>query len=217
MRLYLALLFLFTYNVSAQQLQFAFSYNDSLFTNLPEKNIEGVNISKLSFYITDVSFEYKGGSFSAIQNVHLIDFYDSTSLMLESEEVVGLNPVSLHFNLGIDSTTNVSGAMGGDLDPSLGMYWSWQSGYVNFKLEGKAEQINENKSFILHLGGYAFPFKAVQQVLIPIQSKQDVYQVVLQLDELIKEKVSVTPMVMSPSETAVELSVFVANLFSFKE
>ena len=52
----------------------------------------------------------------------------------------------LKFQLGIDSLTNVSGAMGGDLDPTKGMYWTWQSGYINMKIEGKSNSCKTRKN-----------------------------------------------------------------------
>jgi hypothetical protein len=53
--------------------------------------------------------------------------------------------------------------MGGDLDPTKGMYWAWQSGYVNFKMEGKSPTCPTWKhKFQLHLGGYLAPFNALQ-------------------------------------------------------
>ena len=66
---------------------------------------------------------------------------------------------AIQFNLGIDSLTNVSGALGGDLDPTKGMYWTWQNGYVNFKLQGTSDLCNNPKNeFEFHLGGYLKPF-----------------------------------------------------------
>ena len=45
---------------------------------------------------------------------------------------------SLYFRFGTDSLLNVSGALSGDLDPSKGMYWAWNSGYINCKIEGRS-------------------------------------------------------------------------------
>ena len=73
----------------------------------------------------------------------------------------------LAFDIGIDSITNVSGAMGGDLDPTKGMYWTWQSGYINFKLEGTSPDCPARKNeFQFHLGGYAYPNASVQKIAL---------------------------------------------------
>jgi hypothetical protein len=42
------------------------------------------------------------------------------------------------FSAGIDSLTSTAGIQKGVIDPINGMYWAWQSGYVNFKIEGKS-------------------------------------------------------------------------------
>lgn len=58
----------------------------------------------------------------------------------------------VRLTLGVDSTTNAAGVHCCALDPANGMYWSWQSGYIQFKLEGKeknGQQLN------LHLGGFS--------------------------------------------------------------
>ena len=55
--------------------------------------------------------------------------------------------------------------MGGDLDPTKGMYWAWQSGYINFKMEGSCSQCLATKNnFEFHLGGYQQPFYAMQTI-----------------------------------------------------
>ena len=59
----------------------------------------------------------------------------------------------IYFQIGIDSLTNVSGDLDGDLDPALGMYWAWNSGYINMKLEGKSSSCKSvKKEFQFHIG-----------------------------------------------------------------
>jgi len=45
----------------------------------------------------------------------------------------------------VDSLANVSGAMSNDLDATKGMYWSWQSGFINLKIEGKSASCKTRK------------------------------------------------------------------------
>jgi hypothetical protein len=40
--------------------------------------------------------------------------------------------------IGVDSARNVSGIQSGALDPANGMFWSWNTGYIFAKLEGKS-------------------------------------------------------------------------------
>ncbi|MNY06961.1 hypothetical protein D3C86_1397440 [compost metagenome] len=56
--------------------------------------------------------------------------------------------------LGVDSLRNVSGAQSGDLSPALGMFWSWNSGYIMLKAEGLSPN-SDSGSFAYHLGGFS--------------------------------------------------------------
>jgi hypothetical protein len=102
---------------------------------------------------------------------HLVDLSVTPSLALGLDVPKTLQFNHLKCNLGIDSLTNEAGAMGGDLDPTKGMYWAWQSGYVNFKMEGKSPICPTWKhKFQLHLGGYLAPFNALQTLDFKIKS-----------------------------------------------
>ena len=57
---------------------------------------------------------------------------------------------SIRFNIGVDSIANSTGEQKGALDPALGMYWSWASGYIFYRLEGRTKDLN---TFSLDIGG----------------------------------------------------------------
>lgn len=59
---------------------------------------------------------------------------------------------SLSFGIGVDSAKTMGGVMDGDLDPAKGMFWSWQSGYINFKVE---YEDTKGKEYVFHLGGFS--------------------------------------------------------------
>lgn len=118
------------------------------------------------------------------------------------------------FTLGIDSLTNVSGAMGGDLDPAKGMYWTWQSGYINFKLEGRSSLCTKsNCRFEFHIGGYNGEQNASQHLSFPVKDpNQLIIHVSLDrffssIDFLEKR------MVMSPGTEAVSVAQLLAKSF----
>jgi len=65
---------------------------------------------------------------------------------------------TLSFGLGVDSLRNTMDVSmrTGDLDPSgaaSGMYWSWNSGYINFKIEGTSPAAGM-MGFMYHIGGF---------------------------------------------------------------
>ena len=93
------------------------------------------------------------------------------------------NIKSISFCIGIDSLASVSGALSGDLDPSNGMYWAWQSGYINMKIEGTSSSCKTRKnSFNFHIGGYLKPYNAIKKIEIPINKIQN--QIIDDLERL---------------------------------
>ena len=59
----------------------------------------------------------------------------------------------LKFMLGVDSLRNSTGVQDGYLDPSHGMIWDWNTGYIFFKHEGNyINTANVVKPLRLHLG-----------------------------------------------------------------
>ncbi len=174
-----------------------------------------LQFSTLKFYISEVQFlNHEKVVWQEKNSYHLVDATLEASLKLALDCPADLLFNKVQFQLGIDSVTNVSGAMGGDLDPSKGMYWAWQSGYINFKLEGNSSLCpTRNHEFQFHLGGYLFPFESMQLVTLDVvASKQididvDVSELMHQID-LVKQN-----QVMSPSYEAKELSFKAISIF----
>jgi len=90
------------------------------------------------------------------------------------------------------------------------MYWTWQSGYINFKLEGTSSLCPARKNkFYWHIGGYSPPFNTLRQVALKTNEK-----VIIQLGELFEEiDVSVKYQVMSPNDNAVQIADKLPSLF----
>lgn len=189
------------------------SQNVSFLTELDDSTLlitqESELVSKLIFYVSDVQLETKSGEILNVVDYHLIDFNDPNSLILKDLKTQNREIKKIHFKFGIDSITNVSGAFGGALDPTNGMYWSWQNGYINFKIEGS---MNDEK-YILHIGGYSAPNKTVQQVELTVLNPLSDIEVVLPLDILFQEIIPEDNTVMSPSTEAVSIAKRIASSF----
>ena len=178
-----------------------------------------VNIEVLKFYISKIKLLKNSKIvFEESNSFHLVDAAKSSSLIipLKNKQIIDFD--ELVFSLGIDSITNVSGAIGGNLDPTNGMYWTWQSGYINFKLEGKSDLCSKPKNeFQFHLGGYSQPNYAIQNLVFrlkhskTINLKLDIQKILMQID------LANTNHIMSPSAETVMLSRNVANAFSVIE
>ena len=183
------------------------------------KDTSNVAITNLKYYVSGITLLHNSHLvYSEPNSVHLIDarMPSSSKVLLHIPKDVFYNRIS--FNLGIDSTTNVSGAMGGDLDPTKGMYWTWQSGYINFKLEGKSNACKtRNNEFHYHLGGYSYPFSSMQPIVLNIAStdsiviEADVAAFINQYD------LGTQNSVMIPGLTAVSMSRQAAAIFSVRK
>jgi hypothetical protein len=175
-----------------------------------------INISKLKFYVSHLSF-YKNENLVWQDKVaaHLMDAANDMSFKLTIKNNVDFNAIK--FGLGIDSITNVSGALDGDLDPLKGMYWTWQSGYVNFKLEGTMPDKNwVYQKFEYHLGGYSGENNSYNSVILKTENSDSIN---IQLDAgkfLSDWYVGAHPNIMSPGKIAVDFSKILASCFSIR-
>jgi hypothetical protein len=76
---------------------------------------------------------------------------------------------SMDFTIGVDSLHNCSGAQSGALDPANAMFWTWNTGYIFLKLEGKSEASTApGNIFEYHIGGYRFPYNCIRRISVPL-------------------------------------------------
>lgn len=151
---------------------------DSIYTN---SEYDFYKITQLKFYISSIELLNNNSTvWKEKKSFHLIDFENNTSTKINLSIKKNINFNQIKFNIGIDSLTNISGAFGGHLDPTNGMYWTWQNGYINLKLEGNYTTKNEaQKDFQLHIGGYSGEFNSMAQVILNIPKQ---YTLNLNLD-----------------------------------
>lgn len=176
-------------------------------------------IEVLKFYLSKIQFLKNNKVVLEEQNsYHLYDASIQNPLEISIKNTQHVFFDQIRFQLGIDSLTNVSGALGGALDPTKGMYWTWQNGYINFKLEGKSALCKTRQhEFLFHLGGYQDPYNCLQKITLTTSLQPSIY---LQLDlqkiisQLELEKVN---QVMSPSKETLLLSEIVAHSFSIAQ
>ncbi len=133
---------------------------------------DSIQITALKFYISDVEFWNNDSLLNTEKkSYHLIDITNPESFFLQFD-LPFINAYNqIKFKLGIDSAAHAAGAMSGALDPLNGMYWTWQSGYINSKIEGFYIEQGVKKVFQFHLGGYQNPFNALQELTLKVQSK----------------------------------------------
>jgi len=187
---------------------------------LVDSESDSVRIDVLKFYVSNVKLMLDDSVVvDAVGRFVLVDISDTSSLsvLLNIEPATFYNKIK--FDLGIDSTTNLKGALGGALDPTKGMYWAWHSGYINFKLEGRSNECKSRKNkFQYHLGGYASPYSTLQTIAfaLPVQNESN-FQIGFSGDDFIAElDFGMTTEVMRPCAMAVELSNKLKHCFYLK-
>ncbi len=162
-------------------------------------------------YISSIQIHYSDNSvFTEKESYHLLDLENPNSLHIPIIRATNKTISKVVFNIGIDSLTSNSGALAGDLDPTKGMYWAWQSGYINMKIEGKSSSCNPEASgrknaFQFHVGGYMQPNYAMRKVeVIPNNSNLDI---TIDVAEFFSEiKLSETNSIMIPGKKAMKLA-----------
>lgn len=188
---------------------------DSLYSLKENQTIQFEN---LKFYISNIQLlNHNKVVWQEKQSFHLYDESNTVSHLIKFEIPKKINYDKLRFDIGIDSVINVSGALGGDLDPTKGMYWTWQSGYINFKLEGSSSlSTHSKKEFQLHLGGYQKPFNTLQTVYL---NRDNEAKTTIEFDiESFIEKTDLQKQhhIMSPNNDAVKLSSLIVECFKIK-
>ncbi len=139
--------------------------NDSIYTN-PFN--EKYTISKLRYYVSNISLKNSSGTFRENNSYHLIDQSKDESLSFSFKVSQGRYN-SLQFLLGVDSLHNVSGAQTDALDPANDMFWTWNSGYVMAKMEGTSPASNVvNNKYEFHIGGFSGPFSVLKEVVLDL-------------------------------------------------
>lgn len=177
------------------------------------KDGTSVTISTFRYYVGQFTGWHDHTPRSFALPYQLVDLEDSTSWSVDLGQAMTFD--SLTFMLGVDSLTNVSGVMPNDLDPIKGMYWTWNSGYINVKLEGSSPvSPYASHQFELHLGGYLPPHTTAQRVVLCAPRK-----------DLVRVRVDVAPLlaaadlrtrcnILQPGARAVALSRAAATMFS---
>ena len=112
----------------------------------------------------------------------LIDGFLINKIKLNFKVPKNTKDLLLACDLGVDKKYNMSGANSGDLDPVNGMFWSWQSGYINFKIEGVSPSCNTRKNkFQFHIGGYQTPHQTKRQLSFKLEN-WDIYNLVISIE-----------------------------------
>ena len=126
-------------------------YGDTCYT--PQG--EAYRPTRFRIYLGNFSLADETGSLASFpDSYHLLDAGDSASLRVRLH--ADARPFRrILFQVGVDSIRNVSGAQTGALDPVHGMFWTWNTGYINVRMEGLSPVANTaDGRFEYHIGGF---------------------------------------------------------------
>lgn len=124
---------------------------------------EEYTVSTLNYFVSNVSLMSDMGEMISFPDQYfLVKESDSGSQFIDLPEVPSGNYSHLNFTVGVDSLKSISdvSARTGVLDvASYGednMYWSWNMGYIFFKIEGNSDVVDVQGSdrFAFHIGGF---------------------------------------------------------------
>ncbi len=180
---------------------------------------EKYTISKLRYYISNLGFITSSRGVT-VKNTFLADAGKENIFRIQrpSGEIRGIT-----FLLGVDSLLNCNGARSGALDPLNDMFWTWNSGYVMFKLEGTADSSNADLHRIeQHIGGYKGEYKTMRQVKLYFKNAvPNNLTIQLDLDKywsgLNKIYIARTPIITTVGEAAKRSADNFPGMFSIKQ
>ena len=138
-------------------------------TQYQNKYHEPFSIEQCKYYISAIRITGENGETQTLlQSTHLVDAADSATLTLQFTTSI---PVitSIRFDLGVDSQANTGGVHNGDLDPMFGMFWTWNTGYIDARLEGHSDSAHAPAHrFTWDVGGYRPGVDATRPVVLSL-------------------------------------------------
>jgi len=186
------------------------------------KNVfhEPFSVEQCKFYVSAIRVTGSNGEMQTLpEEPRLVDAADTASLTIRiGTSIPAITKIS--FNIGVDSATNTGGVHTGDLDPMLGMFWTWNTGYIDARFEGQSDSAHAPAHlFTWDVGGYRPGVDATRQVDLPLSpgtsQKIDIRADLLQwFDGPHPIHLSQTPICHQPGPLAMQLADNYATMFS---
>jgi hypothetical protein len=162
-----------------------------LYTNYHINGTDSIHLDQFKFYVGNQRGDFQ-----------LVDASDTTTYSLPFTDKKLL--------IGMDSLANTSGKLDGAFDPLLGMYWAWNTGYIQLKMTGSYYSGGITRPFDYHIGGYRVPFSTSRSFNIPTANQF----VTAHLDSLFRSlPIQSTPHIMLPGLAAQQIFKTFVNSF----
>lgn len=127
-------------------------------------NGDHFTIDVFKYYVSNISLTKEDGTTYKIPESYLlIDAEKPSSWINNLKDVPAGDYTKISFVIGVDKDRNLAGAQTGALDPALGMFWTWNSGYIFVKMEGKSPQSTATgNALTFHIGGIVEPNNTIR-------------------------------------------------------
>jgi hypothetical protein len=201
---------------------------DSVYTN---SSGEPFTVTALRYYVSNFSFIKNDGSEVIMPaDYYLIDQSGKTGIKRTISGIPAGTYKGVKFLIGVDSAKTVQGAQTGDLDPTNGMVWDWNTGYIFVKLEGKSPVAGTiDSAYQYHISGYrtstntnalhwaeisfgSQPLVITASTLPQLYIKTDILEF---FQNPYNFSIADNPVVTLSNSTAVSISNNYADMFSF--
>lgn len=130
---------------------------------------DSLRINKFKCYFSDLKLHFTDGHSETIGKKYtLLDADSLAAAAYKMADFKNSSPGYLELSIGIDSIPNTQGALSNELDVQNGMYWAWQSGFINWKIEGTSSSCATHKQhYTFHVGGYKAKQNALRTIRLP--------------------------------------------------
>ena len=127
--------------------------NTDKYTNA---NGDTFSVSMFRYYVSNVKLRRKSDQTWVKLPVTYNLIEEGVKSEFSFSNVTAADYDKIQYVVGIDSATNFYNDYSGDLNPDKGMFWTWSTGYVFLKVEGKYfNNPNADKSLVFHVGTVA--------------------------------------------------------------
>lgn len=187
---------------------------------------EPITITNLKYYLSNFQLINAGGKTVTLPVEYFLVNEKNNASKTISLKLPGGNYRAIRMLIGVDSARNVSGVQEAALDPALGMFWSWNTGYIFAKLEGKSPVSTAPlQGVTYHIGGFRAAESALQTIELPFPrttilkpGEPAIAGIVVNLDRWFdgsyKLYIAREPFCMNPGELAQHISVNYSKMFA---
>ncbi len=139
-------------------------------------------IREIKHYFSNVTLINHEGKSINLNNYHLLDASNANTTSITITNVPPGNYKSVSILLGVDSVRNHSGLQEGALDPAWSMFWTWNTGYIFFRINGL---ISNGEAYTFDVGGDKHaPYNVMDLSAFKVKSIDPTFNLGLDINEM---------------------------------